>query len=157
MMAALWQDALDDVEAACVHYGEAIAMFEEPGFAPTGTPNYRDRMAFLHAMQSGYTSFEAALRRLLAILDEPMPVGPEWHTALVRRVARPLASSRPAIIGPELEVAVLELMRFRHVAMHSYERFDTEKAGMAIRQARVFLEAINADIARFRAAIDPPG
>lgn len=112
MMAALWQDVLDDIEAACVHYGEAIALFEEPGFAPAGTPNYRDRMAFLHAMQSGYTSFEAGLRRILAVLDEPMPVGPEWHTALVRRVARPLASSRPAIIGPELENAVLELMRF---------------------------------------------
>ena len=46
-------------------------------------------------------------------------------------------------------------MRFRHVAMHSYDRFDLEKAVIVVRHAKIFLALVDG-IARFRAIIDPP-
>ena len=153
MMAVLWQDVLDDVSAAKRHFREAVAIFGNAGFAP----DYVNSMAFQHAMQSGYTSFEGALKRIFAMLDEPLPVGGDWHRDLVIRAMKPIPDERPAVIGEALVSPVLDLMWFRHVAMHSYDRFDVEKAAVAAGHARTFLAHIDGDIDRFRAAIDPPG
>lgn len=156
MMTLLWQDALDDLSAAKLHFREAVAIFENAGFMPGVAPDYVNSMAFQHAMQSGYTSFEGALKRIFAMLDEPLPVGGDWHRDLVMCAIKPIPDERPAIIGEALASPVLDLMRFRHVAMHSYDRFDVEKAAVAVGHARSFLGSIDADIARFRAVIDPP-
>jgi hypothetical protein len=155
MMALLWRDALDDIAAARMHFREALAIFDDPGFAASGAPDYLHRMAFQHAMQSGYTSFESALKRMFALLEEPLPVGPDWHFALVRRASEAMESGRPPILGADLAAAAVELMRFRHVAMHGYDRFDVRKAAIAADEARRFLETIDGDIAAFRRAVDP--
>ncbi len=155
MMAALWGDALDDIASARLHFSEAIAMFKAPDFERSG-PDYLRRMAFQHAMQAGYTSFESALKRIFAMLGEPLPLGADWHFALLRRASNPLEGVRPAILGSELSRAATELMRFRHVAMHAYDRFDVAKAALALRDARAFLAVVDEDVARFRSLIDPP-
>lgn len=59
-------------------------------------------------------------------------------------------------MGAALADAAFDLMRFRHVAMHSDDRFDMEKAGIAVRHAKTLLALVDGDIARFRAVIDPP-
>lgn len=156
MMAALWSDALDDLSSARAHFGEAIAMFEASDFTKSG-PDYLHRMAFQHAMQAGYTSFESALKRIFALLGEPLPVGADWRYALLRRASAPLEGLRPAILGAELSRAATELMRFRHVAMHAYDRFDVDKAGLAVRDAKAFLARMDEDLATFRSRIDPAG
>ena len=155
MMALAWRDALDDIAAARMHLGEAIHIFDDPVFAASGAPDYLHRMAFQHAMLAGYTSFESALKRIFALLDEPLPVGPDWHFALVRRASGPVEAGRPAILGTDLSRVAIGLMRFRHVAMHAYDSFDLRKAGIAADEAREFLAVIEGDIARFRAAVDP--
>lgn len=106
-------------------------------------------------MQAGYTSFESALRRLLAFLDEGLPQGSDWHAILLRRVAEPLDGLRPAILSKPLADAADELLRFRHVAIHSYDRFSDRKAEIAVDAAETFLSLIHAELAAFRAAIDP--
>lgn len=90
------------------------------------------------------------------MLDEPLPVGGDWCRDLILRTAKPIENERPPIIGQALVPVVLDLMRFRRVAMHSYDRFDIQKAATTVRHARTFLDIIDADIEGFRAAIDPP-
>lgn len=112
-------------------------------------------MAFQHAMYAGYTSFESFLRRLLTTLDEPLPVGPDWHAKLLSRTARPVEGHRPALIGTALHDAALHLLMFRHVALHSYETFDPELAEPAVRAAERFLALIDQDAQMLRAMLDP--
>lgn len=76
-----------------------------------------------------------------------MPQGPDWPSALLRRLSKPLEGSRPAVLGEPLARAADELLRFRHVAMHSYDHFDAA--------AETFLRHVEGDIAAFRATIDP--
>lgn len=108
-----------DIAAAIRHFQAAIETFRLGERDPATQAGYRDVMAFQHAMQSGYTSFELALRRFLALLDEGVPQGPDRHSALLRRMSKPLEGSRPAVPGEPLARAADELLRFRHVAMHS--------------------------------------
>lgn len=155
MMAGRWRDIADDIAAATRHFRAAIALFRTGGHDPATPTGYRDVMAFQHAMQSGYTAFELGLRRLLALLDEAVPQGPDWHSALLRRLSKPLDGDRPAVLGEPLARAAEELLRFRHVAMHSYDHFDARKAALAVDAAETFLRHVDDDIAAFRATIDP--
>lgn len=78
MTALLWDDIQGDLVSAKKHFAQAVALYV------TGVGDYLTSMAFQHAMQSGYTSFEAAMKRLLHLIDEPLPRGMR-----VRRGHRP--------------------------------------------------------------------
>lgn len=153
MMALLWDDILSDLASAKRHFAEAVHLHRAP---PTTTPDYVTNMAFQHAMQAGYTSFEAAMKRLLHLLSEPLPAGPEWHAALVKRLARPVPGSRPALLIEPLLGQVEDLRRFRHVAMHAYDDFSPRKAAIPVEAADAFGAGMDAALAAFRAAVDPP-
>ena len=155
MMNELWSDIDDDLTSAKRHFGHAVRLFKSEQFKPGTAPDYLSEMAFLHAMQSGYTSFEAALKRLFGLLDEKLPVGSDSHAATLRRANRPIEGSRPAILDERLFLATNELRRFRHVAIHTYDYFDAVLAGAAVKAAEAFLVEIDPAIARFRAVIDP--
>lgn len=152
MMAVLWDDIASDVAAAKRHWREAMLLHDRALADPA---DYVVGMAFQHAMQSGYTALEAGLRRLVAMLGEPMPAGPDWHAALVRRLARPLAGGRPALFPLPLSGHVEELRRFRHVAMHAYDDFSPRKATIPVEAAAIVVAEIDAVLAAFRAALDP--
>lgn len=155
MMAALWSDVLEDLASAKKHFGQAVEIFSRGKFDSGTQPDYLYQMAFLHAMQSGYTSFEAGLKRIFALLDEPLPVGSDSHAALLRRAGRPLEASRPAILDSALLLTADELRGFRHVAVHTYDHFDADRAAAAVKAAQIFLAHIDPAISRFRAAVDP--
>ncbi|SFC50229.1 hypothetical protein SAMN05428997_107170 [Bosea sp. CRIB-10] len=155
MMAERWGDIRADIAAAKRHFAAAERIGRQEAIDTATDAGYDAAMALQHAMLAGYTSFELALRRILALLDEDAPVGPDWHAALIRRVSTPIANARPAIISPKLAGDAAELMRFRHVAMHSYDNFDFERARTAVAAAGRFLARIDDDLATFRAAIDP--
>lgn len=155
MMAALWSDVFDDLASAKKHFQQAVAIFSEGALKTRSEPDYVHEMAFLHAMQSGYTSFETGLKRIFSLLDEALPVGRDSHAALLKRASRPLEASRPAILDPALFGAASELRGFRHVAMHTYDYFDADRAAAAVKAAQTFLTHLDPAIARFRAAIDP--
>lgn len=155
MMAERWRDIGDDLASCKRHFAEAVAVFRKNEGRMSLADSYLEVMAFQHAMQSGYTSFESALRRLLALLDEALPQGPDWHGVLLRRVSEPLEGRRPAVLSEATADAAEELLRFRHVAMHSYDRFSERKAEIAVDSAEMFLSLVDTDLAAFRAAIDP--
>lgn len=155
MMAERWRDISDDLASSKQHFIQAVALFHRHAGRMSLAESYLEVMAFQHAMQAGYTSFESSLRRLLAFLDEALPQGSDWHAVLLRRVAEPLEGLRPAVLSETLAEAADELLRFRHVAIHSYDRFKERKAAIAVEAAEIFLARIDAEIAAFRAVIDP--
>ena len=88
-MAMLWNDVGRDLASSQRHFSLAVDLFDELYDVVPSRDQYVRTMGFLHAMQSGYTSFEAGMKRLLALLDEPLPTGSEWHKALLRRLEEP--------------------------------------------------------------------
>ncbi len=155
MMAALWADVAADLASATRHFGKAVALYDRELAQRSGPAAYVPAMAFQHAMQSGYTSFEAGMKRLLLLLDEPTPLGPDSPIALLRRIGEAIPGERPAILDADLLAQVAELRRFRHVAMHGYDDFDPRRAVISVDAARAFVSGIDGAIARFRASIDP--
>ena len=107
-------------------------------------------------MQSGYTSFENSLRRILRILDESLPEGEDWHADLIGRVSREIKDNRPAILTEETAALADEARRFRHVAMRNYNNFRTEQAGVAVEAVRKLIDRMVPEVKRFRDIIDPP-
>ena len=79
------------VTSSSRHFEGALEIYAVGCFDVDELPAYRNRMAFLHAMQCGYTSLEAALKHMLAILDEDAPAARESYSLdLVRRESRPI-------------------------------------------------------------------
>jgi hypothetical protein len=149
-----WSDVSTDLAAARWHLSNAIRLFDQGGLTGDDLEAYRQQMALLHAMQSGYTSLEAGLLRVLQILGEAQPAGPDWHAALIRRVCRH-GPGRPAIFEADL-CRDLEMLRaFRHVATHVYDAFDSSRASLAVDAARRAEPQIEDQFARFVAVIDP--
>ncbi|MCJ2022882.1 hypothetical protein [Methylobacterium sp. J-067] len=98
MTDARWLDVEDDLGAAIRHFGNAARLYEAGGFDAPDLDGYRARMGLQHAMQAGHTSLEGALHRILDILGEDGPTGPNSHADLIRRVSRPV--SLPDRSGP---------------------------------------------------------
>ena len=154
MSDARWFDVDDDLKSAGGHFSRAGEIFDRGGFSGTELPAYMARMALMQAMQTGYTSLEAALERILEILGEEKPTGANYHADLLRRVSREIPGNRPAILDGELAAAADEARRFRHVARKSYDSFNVEGAASAIRAAAVIRDGIEAAIDRFRRAVE---
>ena len=155
-MAVLWGDIERDVADARRHFGRARQMFERLRGQGATDEYYFQTGAFMHAMLAGYTSFEAGMKRLMALLGEPLPTGADWHGTLLRRLAEPVREMRPAVIDDaRLLVALNGLRGFRHVAAHAYDLFDEDRAEVTVAQALLSESSIESALARFRAAIDP--
>ena len=153
MMAVLWHDIATDVAGAKRHFSAALTIYETDFLA--AAPDYKSVMAFQHAMQAGYTSFEAGLKRLFHMLDEPLPSGPDSRAVLLRRAGQPIPGVRPAVLDGALLAHADELRRFRYVAMYSDDDFDPRRAVLPVDTARAFIDGIDAALARFRATVNP--
>lgn len=154
MSDARWTEVDEDMAAAAGHLARSVELFAAGGFAGEELDAYRARMAFMHAMQSGHTSLEAALLRILDLLGEEAPSGRDWHADLIRRAARSLAG-RPAILAPAVADAANETRRFRHVAMRSYGTFDPSLAQPAVAAAGLLAASLADAAAAFRRQVDP--
>lgn len=157
MSDARWNDVAVDVMDACKHFGNARAIFDRAGFNREGLDGYILEMALLHALQSGHTSMEGALLRILDILGEDRPTGEGLDQELIRIVANPLTgwTARPAILTPESAADADETRRFRNEALRGYEDFDVSQAGFAIAAAHRLSETLLRDVAQFLEAVDP--
>lgn len=160
MSDARWADVESDIVAVALHFGNAMELYSRGGFnIENHLERYARAYALMHAMQSGHTSAEAAMRRILDILREDRPTGEDWHKALIARLAKPLTGehARPALLPHEVATDLYETLGFRHRAMHSYGDFDVSKAAPAIEAAARLKDSLAAAVASFRAAVDPPG
>ena len=149
-----WIDIEADLASARRHFTEAVRAFRNRPTAQK-TDDYWASMAFQHAMQSGYSSFEAALERIVLMCGEQLPVGRDWHAKLLDRTGTAIAGERPEVLSIELKNAARQLLAFRHVAMHSYDDFESSKALPAVEAAEAYLAFVDRDIRLFRSRIDP--
>ena len=156
MSDARWTEVEEDVAAATGHLGRSVELFGAGGFSGEGIEAYKARMAFMHVMQSGHTSLESALVRIMDRLGEEPPTGRDWHADLIRRAARAIGG-RPAILPAEIADAANETRRFRHVAMRSYGTFEPSRAEPSVAAAAVLAAGLPDAIAAFRRGIDPDG
>lgn len=155
MSDARWLEIDDDLASAVRHFRNAVAI-RENGLSPgDDLPSYIARMAFMQAMQAGYTSLEGAFERILEVLGEEKPTARyDYHAQLVRRVGRNIVGDRPPILEGDLLNAVDEARKFRHVVRRSYDDFDVAKATPAIAAAKAISVGIVEAIANFRAKIE---
>jgi hypothetical protein len=154
---ARWLDVRDELTTGIAHLDNACRMFDEFLLVGDDLRAYANRMALMHAMQAGYTSIEAGLDRILHLLGEERPQGADWHKALLRRVASPLAEERPAVLSAELYRRLDDLHRFRHVASRTYDTFEPGQAHPAVDAARHVVANLMAEVDAFQAQVDPPG
>jgi uncharacterized protein YutE (UPF0331/DUF86 family) len=154
-----WADVESDTVALALHFGNAVELYARGGFnIENQLEKYARGYALMHAIQSGHTSAEAAMRRILDILREDRPTGEDWHKALITRLAKPLTGehARPALLPHEVATDLYETLGFRHRAMHSYGDFDASKATPAVEAAARLKDSLPAAVASFREAVDPP-
>jgi hypothetical protein len=154
---ARWALVFEDARDAVLHLTNAVRLYEEGGFSGNSLNAYRSRMAFMHAVQAGHTSLEAALLRILDILDEENPTGDQWHRDLISHAGRELGgeNARPAILPADLARHADETRRFRNLATRSYGSFDPEKAIFTVTAARQLAEGLIPALTAFCVAVDP--
>ena len=157
MKDARWTDVMTAAASCARHLRRASTWFETGRFHVDGSDDDgHDAMAVMHAAQSGYTSLETAILRVMQILDEEPPSGPDWHAQLIARASYPLHGRRGAIISPEMERSARKLRGFRHWAMHGYDiPFHAEDAADAIQAGRSLAGLVEPTFESFARAIDP--
>ena len=150
-----WLRIEDEFEDACDYFRGAVRIFEKGILHGKDEAAWEARMAFMHAMQSGHTSLESGLERILALLDEEHPGGPNWHADLLLQVARPV-NERGPILPREVYAQADETRRFRNIAVRNYGSFRSEEATRVVAAAKVLIDSLNGCLRDFRAQIDPP-
>jgi hypothetical protein len=151
MTDARWLEVEDDVDSSVNHFRNAAALFDEGLSVADDLQSYKGRMAFMQAMQAGYTSLEGAFERILEILGEERPTaGADYYAQMVRRVGRTIPGDRPAILSGDLLKGVDEARRFRHVTRKSNDDFDISKIGPAVNAAKTISAQIKDEIKKFR-------
>lgn len=149
-----WLEVTADIASAVRHFAMSAALWDRKGLERDQPDHYWSQMGLMHAMQSGHTSLKSALVRILNMLGETPPSGPQWHADLIARVGR-ATTGRPAVLMPALVEAAGETRRFRHIAMRGYDSFKPDRAAPGIAAARLLADGLPDAIAAFRRAIDP--
>ncbi len=155
MRDARWIEIEIDLENAIGHFKKSITLFELGGFSEGGIQGYQAEMALMHAVQSGHTSLESSLLRILEMLDEERPAGRNWHADIIRRAATALPGRRPKILSNDLAKAVDETRRFRHRATHNYDSFEIADFTPTIKALHELVQKLRVEIALFKNSIDP--
>lgn len=151
-----WEDVFWSVDSAERHFRAAHELFAAGRLTGRDREAYRDVMALMHAMQSGYTSLENALLRTMDVLGEDRPSGPDWHKLVVDRSTRAIPGLRPAILSREMAALSVEVRKFRHWAMHAYDQdFEPRRAAVAMDAARQLADELRPAFDAFIARIDP--
>ena len=155
MADARWLDVDTVVASSVRHFSGALELAKEGEFRLPDRDGYRAAMAFLHAMQSGHGSAEAALLRILAILNEKAPSGEDWQQVLIERCSRPVPGNRPAILPKAVAEDLHETRRFRHRAMHVYDDFNPDRVGPSLEAVSLLVTTLPEAIKAFKTRISP--
>jgi hypothetical protein len=152
-----WIDVDTDMAAAIGHFGKAVEIYRRAGFDAPGLEGYKTSASFQFAVQAGHTAAEAALKRIMDILKEERPTGEESHKDIIVRLSRPRTDeyARPALFTEVVSKDLLETMRARHRARHSYDDFDAAKAEPAVEAIVRLLTSLPTAVAEFRKKVDP--
>jgi len=97
-----------------------------------------------------YTGVEKVLQRIALQLDGGLPVGPDWHVQLLRRMTTPIDRTRPPVLDDKLSQTLSEYLRFRHVfrVVYGFELKREQLRKLAASLPQVF-EALKAQLSNF--------
>lgn len=157
MSDARWIEIESDFKSAESHFLQAAQLFARLRLKDRDDDAYYlYSMGFMHAMLAGHTSLESGLTRIFAILGEELSSGDRWHADLIDRAAREIPNERPAIIPARTAKLAHDTRKFRHVAAKTYDSFEPTEAVNSVASATELASRIGADLASFKALIDPP-
>lgn len=72
------------------------------------------------ALHHGYGAIEAALIRVVRMLEGSVPDGPDWHQTLLADAGLAIDAVRPALLRQETAAQLRRLLGFRHFFRHAY-------------------------------------
>jgi len=68
-----------------------------------------------------FNAFEQMGLRVAKAFENNIDDDQGWHAAPLKRLALGIDGVRPALVPPELKLALNELKAFRHVVVHAYD------------------------------------
>lgn len=72
------------------------------------------------ALHHAYGAIERILERIARIIDGDLPMGPDWHPALLHTMSLKIDGVRPAVLSRESVAGLRQLLSFRHFFRHAY-------------------------------------
>lgn len=116
----------------------------------SSVPSYRERAAVGAFLHSFYNGIENILKRIAEEIDQTVPIGSEWHRALLRRMAIEVKDVRPAVLSGKTVEKLLPYLGFRHFFRHSYTfEIDWEKLRPLAINVRSVLEDFKEELEEF--------
>jgi hypothetical protein len=76
--------------------------------------------SIVHNIENFYMGIEEIFERIAVFTEEGVPEGPQWHSMLIKGMARDIPELRPAVIHEETKVLLDEYRKFRHLVRNIY-------------------------------------
>jgi hypothetical protein len=96
------------------------------------------------ALHHGYGAIESALERVARSIEGSLPVGRDWHVALLENMSLEIQGIRPRVLSDESLRLLRGQLAFRHFFRHSY----------AVSLEGPRLEALRADMVALRVPLE---
>ena len=104
------------------------------------------------ALHHGYGAVEAALERIARTVEGSVPVGRDWHVALLESMSLEIESVRPRVLSRESLSLLRSLLAFRQFFRHAYATTLEPQRLESLRSEMLALSApLAADLDRFDA------
>jgi hypothetical protein len=119
----------------------------------SGDDFYLDSVALnLHGFYSG---IERIFVHLAQTLDGSLPIGENWHQALLVQMSKEVTGIRPAVISQQTLKRLDEYRGFRHVVRNVYTfHFDEAKLEKLVMGVRGAFDQVRAEILAFAEFLD---
>ena len=116
----------------------------------SSSPTHREKAALGSFFHSFYNGIENILKRLAEEIDNNVPIGEQWHRALLRRMELEVANVRPLVLRSETVEALEPYLGFRHFFRHSYTfEINWQKLEALARNIDIVFQAFRYDVESF--------
>ena len=106
--------------------------------------------ACAHHLSRMFNAFEQMGLRVAKAFENNIDDDQGWHAALLKRLTITIGGVRPALVPPDLKLALNELKAFRHLVVHAYDlEFDPAKLHLVLGYAARVAEQLPALAERF--------
>lgn len=108
------RDELDHLAKVVKEVEEALSQFSK------ATPNLIEIRGLAALILDFYNGVESIFETIAGDLNGGLPLGDKWHKGLLRDMTLEIPKTRPPVLTKELYLSLEELLRFRHLFIHSY-------------------------------------
>jgi hypothetical protein len=72
------------------------------------------------ALHHAYGAIESIMERIVRTIDGDLPIGSDWHQALLHTMGLEIDGVRPAMLSRESVAGLRQILSFRHFFRHAY-------------------------------------